>query len=243
MKNIAIDIKNVSIGYRNINQFSIHQLFGKAKEEKADPYFYAIKDVSFTVEQGEIIGIIGKNGSGKTTLLRAIAGIFQPNSGKIETYENRVSLMAIGVGFKPDITGRENILSSGMLMGFDERYIYSKLEEIIEFSELGDFIDKPVRTYSSGMYSKLSFAITAILDTDIMLIDEILSVGDEKFKKKSSSKMLELMKQEDKTVLIVTHGMDMLKDLCTRVIWINDGVIMQEGEPDEVIQQYLKYMS
>ena len=177
----------------------------------------------------------------RTTLLRSIAGIFQPDEGQIDTKGNRVSLMAIGIGFNPNNTGRENILKSGMLLGCRLDYIKERMDEIIEFSELGDFIERPVRTYSSGMYSKLSFAVTAILDTDIMLVDEVLSVGDEHFRRKSYRKMEELMRS-NRTVLIVSHATDTLKKFCDRVLWINDGQYKKMGDTQEVLAEYDAFM-
>ena len=185
--------------------------------------------------------LYGGNGSGKTTLLRSIAGIFRPDEGYIDTKGNRVSLMAIGIGFNPNNTGRENILKSGMLLGCELGYVKDHMEEIIEFSELGDFIERPVRTYSSGMYSKLSFAVTAILDTDIMLVDEVLSVGDEHFRQKSYKKMEELMMSK-RTVLIVSHATSTLKKFCDQVLWINDGKFMRLGETDDVLAEYDEFM-
>lgn len=174
-------------------------------------------------------------------MLRSIAGIFRPDEGYIDTKGNRVSLMAIGIGFNASNTGRENILKSGMLLGCQLDYVKEHMDEIIEFSELGDFIDRPVRTYSSGMYSKLSFAVTAILDTDIMLVDEVLSVGDEHFRKKSYAKMEELM-SSNRTVLIVSHATDTLKKFCNDILWINDGKFMQMGDTDEVLAAYDEFM-
>ena len=164
MSEYAIEVKNLSIQYKSIRSFSIkRQIFGG--ERRRAEHFEAVKDVSFSLEKGKILGVIGKNGSGKSTMLRAIAGIFSPNSGTIDLHGHSVSLLAIGVGFQLELSGRENILLSGMLLGFSEEEIRARMEEIIVFSELGSFIDKPVRTYSSGMYSKLAFSITAILST------------------------------------------------------------------------------
>ena len=163
------------------------------------------------------------------------------HEGQIDTKGNRVSLMAIGIGFNPNNTGRENILKSGMLLGCRLDYIKERMDEIIEFSELGDFIERPVRTYSSGMYSKLSFAVTAILDTDIMLVDEVLSVGDEHFRRKSYRKMEELMRS-NRTVLIVSHATDTLKKFCDRVLWINDGQYKKMGDTQEVLAEYDAFM-
>lgn len=242
MKEIALSIKNVNISYKNLKRISLHQNLFKKNSLKRSDDFKAINNVSFEVGKGEILGIIGKNGSGKSTLLKSLAGIFQPDSGVIDTHGYRVALMSIGVGFKPDITGRENIITSGMLMGFSSEYIHEQLPEIIAFSELNEFIDKPVRTYSSGMYSKLTFAITAIMDTDIMLVDEVLSVGDEKFKKKSYSKMQELILNRDRTVLIVSHDIATLEDLCNRVMWLHEGEIKMIGDTKKVLCQYIDYM-
>lgn len=241
MGNVALEVNHVSIDYRNLMHMSMHQSLLQKGVKRAD-IIRAVDDVSFSVEQGQILGIVGRNGSGKTTLLRSIAGIFRPDEGYIDTKGNRVSLMAIGIGFNPNNTGRENILKSGMLLGCELDYVKEHMEEIIEFSELGDFIERPVRTYSSGMYSKLSFAVTAILDTDIMLVDEVLSVGDEHFRQKSYKKMEELM-LSDRTVLIVSHATDTLKKFCNQVLWINDGRFMKLGDTEEVLEEYDAFMS
>ena len=240
-KDLAIEVKDVHISYRILNNISIRNtLFHK---KTRDEVFEAVKGVSFEVEKGGILGIIGKNGSGKSTLLRSIAGVFSPNSGTIDLHEHSVSLMALGVGFKPLLTGRANIMLSGLLLGFSEKEIKEREQEIIEFAELGDFIDKPVRTYSSGMNSKLAFAITAMLETDIMLVDEVLSVGDERFKKKSLNKMRELITDKDRTVIIVSHSIETLKELCDQVMWMNDGEIKEIGEPGSVLGHYKEFMS
>lgn len=240
MGNIALEVSHVSIDYRNLMHMSMHQSLLQKGVKRAD-VIRAVDDVSFTIEQGKILGIVGRNGSGKTTLLRSIAGIFRPDEGYIDTKGNRVSLMAIGIGFNPNNTGRENILKSGMLLGCELDYVKEHMDEIIDFSELGDFIERPVRTYSSGMYSKLSFAVTAILDTDIMLVDEVLSVGDEHFRQKSYKKMEELM-LSNRTVLIVSHATDTLKKFCDDVLWINDGKFMKLGKTEEVLEEYDDFM-
>lgn len=240
-KDMAIEVKDVHISYRILNNISIRSTLFHRKTR--DEVFEAVKGVSFEVEKGGILGIIGKNGSGKSTLLRSIAGVFSPNEGVIDLHDHSVSLMALGVGFKPLLTGRANIMLSGLLLGFSEKEIKEKTEEIIEFAELGDFIDKPVRTYSSGMNSKLAFAITAMLETDIMLVDEVLSVGDERFRKKSLAKMKELISDKDRTVIIVSHSIETLKELCDQVMWMHDGGIREIGEPEAVLEKYKKYMS
>lgn len=239
--NIAIEVKNLCIGYKTIHAYSIKKSLFKIKKTHVEE-FQAVKNVSFTVPKGEILGIIGKNGSGKSTMLRALAGIYNPDSGTIDLKGNSVSLMAIGVGFQKAVTGRENILLSGMLLGFSEAEIRAKMPEIIEFADLGEFIDKPVKTYSSGMHSKLAFAITAILETEIMLIDEVLSVGDAKFKKKSNRKMKELISNKDRTVIIVSHSIDTLKELCNKVMWMHEGEIKMMGDPEEVLDKYEEFM-
>ena len=219
-KNITITVKNLHITYRGLKKTSIRASWTKLKNKIE--VFEALKGVSFEVEEGKILGIIGKNGSGKSTMLRAIAGIFSPDKGKIDLHGNQVSLLSIGVGFNKKLTGKENIYLSGMLLGFSEDQIKEKEKEIIDFADIGDFINKPVKVYSSGMYSKLAFAITAILETDIMLIDEVLSVGDARFKEKSYNKMKELISDEHRTVLIVSHSLGTIKQLCDEVLWLND---------------------
>lgn len=237
----AIEVKNVSISYRILNSISIRKtLFHKKQRNEV---FEAVKDVSFEVEEGGILGIIGKNGSGKSTLLRSMAGVFSPNSGVINLHGHSVSLMALGVGFKPELTGRANVMLSGLLLGFTEHEVEARMDEIIDFAELGDFIDRPVRTYSSGMHSKLAFAITAMLETDIMLVDEVLSVGDERFRVKSMDKMRQLITDADRTVVIVSHDIPTLSELCDRVLWLHDGEMKEIGEPEIVLGHYTEFMN
>ena len=238
---IAIEVKNLCIGYKNIKAYSIKKSLLKLKKVQIDE-FKAVNNVSFEVKKGEILGIIGKNGSGKSTMLKALAGIFCPDSGTIDLKGHTVSLLSIGVGFQKEVTGRENILLSGMLLGFSEEEIREKMPQIIEFAELGKFIDMPVKTYSSGMYSKLAFSITAILETEIMLIDEVLSVGDEHFKKKSYAKMKQLISNRDRTVIIVSHSITTLKDLCDKVMWMHEGEIKKIGTPEEILPEYQEFM-
>lgn len=237
----AIEVKDLVISYRDLKKTSIKANFFKFKRQKAE-LFYAVKGISFYVREGEILGIIGKNGSGKSTTLNALAGIFSPDSGTIDLKGHSISLLSIGVGFQREMTGRENITLSGMLLGFSEAEVKAKEQEIIDFAEIGAFIDKPVRTYSSGMYSKLAFSITAILETDIMLIDEVLSVGDQKFKKKSYAKMKKLISNKDRTVVIVSHNIETLKELCDTVMWMHDGEIKRIGDPKEVLDEYVEFM-
>jgi len=240
-KNIAVTVDNLHISYRGLKKTSIRKSWNKRKNKIE--IFEALKGVSFEIEEGKILGIIGKNGSGKSTMLRAIAGIFSPDKGSIDLHDNSISLLSIGVGFNNKLTGRENIYLSGMLLGFSEEQIKEKEREIIDFADIGKFIYKPVKTYSSGMYSKLAFAITAILETDIMLIDEVLSVGDAKFKEKSYNKMKELISDEHRTVIIVSHSLGTIKELCNEVLWLNDGEVIMQGVADEVIPKYEEFMN
>lgn len=238
---IAIEVSNLSISYRNIKSFSIKQNFLHTKREKRED-FQAVDNVSFKVEKGKVLGIIGKNGSGKSTLLRALAGILSPDTGIVDLKNNTVSLMSIGVGFQKEISGRENIILSGMLLGFSKEEILNKMDNIIKFANLGKFIDMPVRTYSSGMYSKLAFSITASLETDIMLIDEVFSVGDQNFKKKSNDKITSLIQESHRTVVIVSHNIKTIQNLCDQVMWFNDGKIKEIGNTDEVLEHYQVFM-
>lgn len=240
-KNYSIEVDNLKIRYRSLKSYSIKRNLLKFKKNEKE-VFEAVKGVSFKVEDGQILGIIGKNGSGKSTMLRALAGIFAPDEGTIDLHGHSVSLLSIGVGFQKELTGRENIMLSGMLLGFSEKDILEKVPEIIEFAELGQFIDMPVRTYSSGMHSKLAFSITAILETDIMLIDEVLSVGDQKFKKKSYKKMKSLINSKDRTVVIVSHNINTLKELCDKVMWMHEGEIKKLGDPETVLDEYEEFM-
>lgn len=233
----TITARDVRIVYKTLKSLTIRNSLLSFRPGRMDT-FEAIHPMSFETHEGDVVGIIGKNGSGKSTLLRAVSGIFSPDSGEIETYGNTVSLMALGVGFRPDLSGRENIFLSGLLLGFRESQIRERLDEIIEFSELGDFIDMPVRTYSSGMFSKLAFSISAIMEPDILLIDEVLSVGDAKFKKKSYQKIRTLLSERVKTAMVVSHNMDTLRTLCNRVLWIHEGHLVADGSTDEVIRAY-----
>ena len=237
----AIEVKDLVISYQNLKKTSIKKTLLHLKRQKPDR-FVAVKGISFYVREGEILGIIGKNGSGKSTTLNALAGIFSPDSGSIDLNGHSISLLSIGVGFIREMTGRENITLSGMLLGFTEEQVKAKEQEIIDFAEIGEFIDMPVRTYSSGMYSKLAFSITAILETDIMLIDEVLSVGDQKFKKKSYEKMKSLISNKDRTVVIVSHSIETLKQLCDTVMWMHEGQIKRIGDPSEVLDEYVAFM-
>lgn len=237
---IAISVNDLHVYYRDMNRFSLKK--GGLKSRGSGKIFKAVKGVTFEVPKGQILGICGKNGSGKSTLLRAISGIFSADKGSINLHGNSISLLSIGVGFQKQLTGYENIFLSGMLLGYSKEQIEEKVKDIIEFSELGDFIYRPVRSYSSGMYSKLAFSITAILETDIMLIDEVLSVGDIHFKEKSYNKMKELISDDKRTVVIVSHNSKTIIELCDKVIWLHDGLIKDEGDPETIMNEYEQFM-
>lgn len=239
-KTIAITVKDLHVTYRGLKKTSIRASW-KHFGDKVE-LFQALKGVSFELEEGKILGIIGKNGSGKSTMLRAIAGIFSPDKGTIDLHGKSISLLSIGVGFNKKLTGKENIYLSGLLLGFSEEEIAKKEKAIIDFADIGDFINRPVKTYSSGMYSKLAFAITAILETDIILIDEVLSVGDAKFKEKSYNKMKELISDETRTVIIVSHSLSTIAELCDEVLWLHEGKVKKIGSTAEVIPEYEEFM-
>ena len=199
--------------------------------------YEVLREVTFRVGQGESLGIIGRNGAGKSTLLGLIAGIIKPTKGKI-TVQGRISpLLELGGGFHPELTGRENIVMNGVLLGLTKNEVFQKMDEIIEFSELGDFIDQPIRIYSSGMLARLGFSVVANLDPEILLIDEILAVGDMEFQKKCLKKMMDF-KKSGVTMVFVSHSMENIKLLCDRVIWIDRNTIKIAGPPGEVISHY-----
>ena len=242
MQENAIEVRDLKLSYVSRQSYSIKQTFFQFKKSERK-VVEALKGVSFDAVRGEVMGIVGRNGSGKSTLLRTLAGVFAPDEGSIDLKGNSISLLSLGTGFQPEITGRENILLNGMLLGFSRGEIEEKMEDIIDFSELGKFIDMPVRTYSSGMNSKLAFSVTAILETDIILVDEILSVGDAKFRQKSYDKMRPLIESEDRTALIVSHQESTLRELCDRVLWLHDGEFKALGEANQVLDQYQAFMS
>ncbi len=236
----AIDVENVNIFYRPRAGTSIKKILSGGIRRLDS--IHAVMDMSFSVEKGEIIGVIGENGSGKTTLLKAIAGVFSPDTGSSELYGNSTSLLSLGIGFKPELTGRENVVLSGLLMGFTIDEIEQRMPDIIEFTGIGEFIDYPVKTYSSGMYAKLAFSVSSCLETDILLIDEVLSVGDEAFRVKSYKRMQELIRDRNRTVLIVSHNIELLRSLCGRVIWMHRSELKQIGPSDEVLNNYKSFM-
>ena len=198
-----------------------------------------LKDINIEINKGESVALIGVNGSGKSTLLKLMTKIIYPNKGTLKTYGKLTSLLELGAGFHPDFTGRENIYFNAAIFGLTKKEIDDRLQSIIEFSELGDFIDSPVRTYSSGMYMRLAFSVAINVDAEILLIDEILAVGDQHFQDKCFTKLEELAKSK-MTIVIVSHSLDSIKKLCNRAIWINEGKVAMDGKCSEVIDEYLK---
>ncbi len=237
---IAIQVKNVEksfkIYYDKAHTLKETMLFWKRNQNES---FHALKGVSMDIKKGETVALIGVNGSGKSTLLKLMTKIYYPTKGQIITKGKVTSLLELGAGFHQDFTGRENIYFNAAIFGLTKQEIDKRLDTIIEFSELGDFIDNPVRTYSSGMYMRLAFSIAINVDADILLIDEILAVGDQHFQEKCFAKLQEL-KESDKTIVIVTHSLDQVKSLCTRAIWIDEGKIAFDGDPSKAVEEYLK---
>lgn len=226
---------NVFLDKANTIKEKILFLFSRNRKEKRE----VLKGINIKVKKGETVALIGTNGSGKSTLLKLMTKIIYPNQGKIETNGKLTSLLELGAGFHPDFSGRENIYFNASIFGLTRKEIDNRIEQIIEFSELGNFIDNPVRTYSSGMYMRLAFSVAINVDADILLIDEILSVGDEHFQNKCYEKMKQLS-NEGKTMVFVTHNMNAVKELCTRTIWLSNGAIKMDGNTVEIVDEYIK---
>ena len=234
MSENAIEVKNVTLHFpkqRNALIMLLDVLRGNKRR------FTALKGVSLDVKRGEIVGVIGRNGCGKSTLLRVMAGIYPPDEGKTYAAGDISLLAGLGTGFSPHQTGRENAILYGSILGHDEEEMKSKLPEIIEFSELGDFIDEPIRTYSAGMKARLGLAVASAINPDILLIDEVLGVGDPQFREKSKKKILNMVEGAG-TVVIVSHSFGLMKSICDRLILIHEGEIIIDGEPSEAIAKY-----
>lgn len=202
--------------------------------------FWALREVNFSVDQGEVVGVIGKNGSGKSTLLKILSRITPPTTGEVRLSGRVGSLLEVGTGFHPELTGRENIYLSGSILGMRKKEIDKKFDEIVDFSGIHKFLDTPVKRYSSGMYVRLGFAVAAHLETDILFVDEVLAVGDMDFQKKCLGKMGEITKQEGRTIIFVSHNMSAVHSLCARTIWLENGCIKMIGDTEQVIEQYLQ---
>lgn len=240
----AISVQDVRVTYRtNLQKNPTFKsaIVRLGRRERIVKTIEALQGVSFDVEHGKVMGIIGANGAGKSTLMRAVAGILAPSAGRIEVHGRVSTLLALGVGFNASLSGRENVTLGGLAAGLSRAQIKEKYAEIAEFAELGDFMDMPMRTYSSGMYSRLAFAVAVHMDPDILLIDEALSAGDAHFKKKASDKMAELV-DKARTMLVVSHALGTIKELCDEAIWLHKGKLIKRGEPDEIIAAYTKFL-
>ncbi|HCW53384.1 MAG TPA: teichoic acid ABC transporter ATP-binding protein [Clostridium sp.] len=235
-----IKVNNVSMTYKmtydkvnSLKEYITKILKGNLKYKK----FNALNNINFEIEKGEVVGIIGRNGAGKSTLLKVISGILKPTTGNVEVSGNIVPMLELGSGFDYDLTGTENIFLNGAILGYSKKFLEKKYDEIVKFSELDKFIDIPIRNYSSGMVMRLAFSIATVVNPEILIVDEILSVGDENFQLKSKNRMLELM-SGGTTVLFVSHSLDQIREMCNKVIWLDGGQIKMIGNTEEVCNCY-----
>ena len=227
----------------SLKQFFVDVLSGKhakKKQQRRDNEFWALRDVSFSVDRGAVIGFVGSNGAGKSTLLKVVAGVLKPTEGKVSAYGNICPMIELGAGFDMELTARENIYLNGAVMGYSKEFIDSKFDEIVSFSELRDFLEVPVRNFSSGMVARLAFSVATIVDPEILIVDEILSVGDIAFQAKSEAKMLNMIKGGT-TVLYVSHAIQSIRNLCDKVVWLDHGRVVKIGGK-EVCDDYVKFM-
>jgi hypothetical protein len=242
-KDVAIKVTHVSkdfkLYYDKANTLKEKILFFSKKNRSKNNVLHVLKDINIEIKKGESVALIGTNGSGKSTLLKLMNRIIYPTKGKITKDGKLTSLLELGAGFHDDFTGRENIYFNASIFGLTKEEIDKKLDQIIEFSELEEFIDNPVRTYSSGMYMRLAFSVAINVEADILLIDEILAVGDQHFQDKCFNKLIEL-KNAGKTIVIVTHSMDQVRRFCDRAIWLYEGEVHRDGQVKEVLEEYLK---
>jgi ABC-type polysaccharide/polyol phosphate transport system ATPase subunit len=241
---MAVKVDNLSVTYRTtvMKRPTLRKTLRRMRRRKRTiREVRAIRKVSFEVEHGTVLGIIGVNGAGKSSLMRTIAGILPPSEGKVEVHGRVSTLLALGVGFNADLSGSENVILGGLAAGLTRDELEAKYEEIAAFAELDDVMDLPMRTYSSGMYGRLAFAVAVSMDPDILLIDEALSVGDARFKRKSFEKMRELCSRAG-TILIVSHALKSIRSLCDEVIWLHEGQVQMRGEPDAMIRAYTQFL-
>lgn len=245
MTEFAVKIDNVSMTYRITQEKidSLKEYFVKSlKREIKYKEFHAIKSLNLEIKQGERLGIIGHNGAGKSTLLKLISGVIKPTEGEIKINGTIAPLLELGAGFDPDLSGAKNIYLNGAILGRSKKFLEDKFEEIVEYADLGDFIDVPVKNYSSGMRARLGFAVATQIDPDILILDEILGVGDQNFRDKSTAKMKEMI-NSGKTVLLVSHNLDQLQELSDKVVWLQNGGIREYGDASVVCENYKKFMS
>lgn len=240
----AIRVEDVSVTYRTTSERKptlTKTVVRLGRRERTVREIHAVRNVSFDLERGKVLGVVGVNGAGKSTLMRTVAGILPPTSGRVEVHGRVSTLLALGVGFNRELTGRENVVLGGLAAGLSREQLRRKYDEIVEFAELGDFMDLPMRTYSSGMYGRLAFSVAINMDPDILLIDEALSVGDARFKRKSFDRMRALC-EEDRTILLVSHALRSIRQLCDEAIWIHGGELKMRGEPEAVIEAYREFL-
>ena len=240
MNEPMVEVENVTMRFHmnsdrilSLKEFVTTALRGKLEYED----FTALENISFTVNKGETLGLVGRNGAGKSTMLKVISGILKPTKGSVATHGNVVPMLELGSGFDFDLTGKENIFLNGAILGYSEEFLKEKYEEIVAFSELGDFIHSPIRNYSSGMLARLAFSVATMVHPDILIVDEILSVGDAQFQEKSKARMLELM-GGGTTVLFVSHSLDQIREMCNRVLWLEHGQLKMYGETNVVCDAY-----
>jgi len=241
---IAVSVRDVSLTYSTtIDRRPTFKTRVKAlaRGKKQTRVVQALKNVNLDVEYGHVLGVIGANGAGKSSLMRCIAGILPPSQGRIEVYGSVSTLLALGVGFNPSMSGRDNVYLGGLAAGMSREEINGHFEEIASFSELGDAIDAPMRTYSSGMFARLAFSVAATVRPDILIIDEALSTGDAKFKEKSLNRVKEL-RSDDRALILVSHAMQTLRETCNDVVWLDKGKVISRGEPNQVIDAYQEFL-
>jgi ABC-type polysaccharide/polyol phosphate transport system ATPase subunit len=239
-----IRVEDVSVTYRTSLDGSPtlkETVLKLGRRERIVREIEALKHVSFEVPEGQVLGVVGANGAGKSTLMRTVAGILPPNSGRVEVHGRVSTLLALGVGFNRKMTGRQNVVLGGLAAGLTRVQLQEKYDEIVAFAELEDFMDMPMRTYSSGMYGRLAFAVAVTMEPDILLIDEALSVGDARFRKKSFRKMRELC-GEDRTIVLVSHALGSIKELCDSAIWMHKGELRMWDDPDSVVDAYTEFL-
>ena len=240
-KKTMIEVSDVTMQFRlnndkilSLKEFVTTALRGKLQYNK----FTALEHISFELKRGQTLGLIGRNGAGKSTLLKIISGILKPTEGRVSCYGNVVPMLELGSGFDFDLTGRENVFLNGAILGYSEEFLKGKYDEIVEFSELGQFIEVPIRNYSSGMLARLAFSIATVVNPDILIVDEILSVGDVAFQEKSKKRMLHLM-GGGTTVLVVSHSIEQIREMCDRAVWLDQGLIKMMGKAEDVCQAYI----
>lgn len=243
-KNTTVEVKDVSVRYamyndhiKDLKEFLIKRVTGQLQKE----YFWALKNISFSLNTGDILGIVGRNGAGKSTMLKVVSGIFKPYSGQVIHNGNVVPMLELGAGFDMNLTGKENVYLNGAILGYSKEFIDQKYDEIIDFADIGQFINSPLRNYSSGMIARLAFSVATVVEPEILIVDEVLSVGDATFVKKSYDRMMSLM-HSGTTVLFVSHSTDMVREICNRAIWLEKGELLADGDSHSICNEYESFI-